>query len=145
MREFCWLVPSVRRPPLRRYTPTKNPRIVLPNIKICWPLVTLMLLINWTLVTVEGYSFEFCEECLLVWGLSSHARIFHSFSVTLKGCTFWHISAFMAIEQWRFFCLLHLMWHGTSLYDGHLRVPVTVTTCFDDFGLQWRRFDLTVR
>ena len=34
---------------------------------------------------------------------------------------------FMTIEQWGLFSLLHLLWHGTSVYNGHLRGPVTRT------------------
>ena len=33
-----------------------------------------------------------------------------------KGCKFWPIcSALMAIEQWGFFCVPHLLWHGASV------------------------------
>ena len=33
----------------------------------------------------------------------------------------------MTIAQWGFFSLPHLLWHGTSVYNGHLRGPVTLT------------------
>ena len=36
-------------------------------------------------------------------------------------------SALMAIEQWGFFCVLHLLWQGVSVYNGHLRGPMTLT------------------
>ena len=36
-------------------------------------------------------------------------------------------SAHMAIEQWGFFRVPHLLWHGASVYNGHLRGPVTLT------------------
>ena len=36
-------------------------------------------------------------------------------------------SALMAIEQWGFFSLPHLMWHGPSVYNGHIQGPVTLT------------------
>ena len=36
-------------------------------------------------------------------------------------------SALMAIEQWRFFSVPHLLWHGASVYNGHLRIPLTLT------------------
>ena len=36
-------------------------------------------------------------------------------------------SALMAIEQWGFFSVSHLLWHGASVYNGHLRGPVTLT------------------
>ena len=36
-------------------------------------------------------------------------------------------SALMAIEQLGFFNVPHLLWHGASFYNGHLRGPVTLT------------------
>ena len=36
-------------------------------------------------------------------------------------------SVLMAIEQWGFFSVSHLLWHGPSLYNGHLQGPVTLT------------------
>ena len=60
--------------------------------------------------------------------------------------------ALMAIEQWGFFNMPHLLWHGPSLYNGHPRGPVTlntycqafssgaVTTCFTTSCLSWLEF-----
>ena len=36
-------------------------------------------------------------------------------------------SALMAIEQWGFFSVPDLQWHGSSFYNGHLRGPVRLT------------------
>ena len=36
-------------------------------------------------------------------------------------------SALMTIEQWGFFSVPHLLWHGACVYNGHLREPVTLT------------------
>ena len=36
-------------------------------------------------------------------------------------------SALMAIEQWGFFCVPHLLWLGASVYNDHLRGSVTLT------------------
>ena len=36
-------------------------------------------------------------------------------------------SALMVIEQWGFFSVPHLLRHGPTLYNGHLRGPVTLT------------------
>ena len=57
-------------------------------------------------------------------------------------------SALMTIEQWGFLSVTHLLWHGASVYNGHLRGSThdthtyrralrsgAVTTCFYDFGL----------
>ena len=35
-------------------------------------------------------------------------------------------SKLMAIEQWVFFSVLNLLWHGTSVYNGHLQETVTL-------------------
>ena len=35
----------------------------------------------------------------------------------------------MAIEQWGFFNVPHLLWHGPTLYNDHLRCSVTLTPC----------------
>ena len=47
-------------------------------------------------------------------------------------CRWWagdfdQCSALMAIEQWGFFSVPHLLWQGTSVYNGHLRGPVTLS------------------
>ena len=33
---------------------------------------------------------------------------------------------YLAIEQWGFYCVPHPPWHGSSVYNGHLRGPVTL-------------------
>ena len=35
--------------------------------------------------------------------------------------------ALMSIELWGFFSVPRLLWHGTSVFNGHLRGPVTLT------------------
>ena len=60
-------------------------------------------------------------------------------------------SALMAIEQWGFFSVPHLLWHGASVYNCHLRGSVThtpiterlaaVSTCFYDLGLSLLGFE----
>ena len=35
--------------------------------------------------------------------------------------------ALVAIEQWGFFSVPHLLWHWISVYNGHLQEPVTLT------------------
>ena len=36
-------------------------------------------------------------------------------------------SALMAIEQWGFFSVPHLLWQGPTFYNSHLRWPATLT------------------
>ena len=74
--------------------------------------------------------FLFCLfVCLFVWSFSYNSRIFYSFGdVTIAGEGLQILTyslAIMAIEQWGFFSMPHLLWHGTSVYNGHLRGPVT--------------------
>ena len=67
-----------------------------------------------------------------VCGLSYHSRIFTQMETSplpMKGCKFWPMldPPLMAIEQWGFLSVPHLLRHGASFYNGHLRGPVTLT------------------
>ena len=42
----------------------------------------------------------------------------------------------MATEQWLFFSVPHLLWHGASVYNGHLRGPVTLTLTAERFAVE---------
>ena len=44
-------------------------------------------------------------------------------------------SALMAIEQWGFFRVPRLLWHGASVYNGHLRGPVTLSPIETHFNV----------
>ena len=44
-----------------------------------------------------------------------------------KAANFDLYSVAMDIEQWGFFSVPHLLWHGLSVYNGHFRWPVTLT------------------
>ena len=59
-----------------------------------------------------------------------------------KAANFDLCSALMAIEQWGFLCVAKLLWHGASVYNGHLRGPVTlIPICFNDLGLSQLGFE----
>ena len=45
-------------------------------------------------------------------------------------------SALMAIEQWGFFNVPHQLWYGASVYNGHLRGPVTLTPIAEHLAMQ---------
>ena len=48
-------------------------------------------------------------------------------SLPVTGCKLLPmLAALMAIEQWGFFSVPHLFWHGASVYDSHLRGPLTL-------------------
>ena len=41
-------------------------------------------------------------------------------SLPVKGSNFFYLcSTLMAIEQWGFFSVPHLLWHGASVYNGY--------------------------
>ena len=44
----------------------------------------------------------------------------------VKGCKFWPMLGTLAIEQWGYFSVPHLLWHEASVYNGHLRGPVAL-------------------
>ena len=54
----------------------------------------------------------------------------------MKGCKFFLCSAFLAIDQWGFFSVSHLLWHGASVYNGHLRGPVTLAPDAERFVVE---------
>ena len=43
-----------------------------------------------------------------------------------KAANFDLCSALMPIEEWGFFSVPHLLWYGPTVYNGHLRGPVTL-------------------
>ena len=65
--------------------------------------------------------------CLFVWSFSSHSRIFsliwRRHHCRWRAANFDLCSALMAIEQWGFFSVPHLLWQGVSVYNGG---PVTL-------------------
>ena len=77
--------------------------------------------------------------CLFVRGLSLHPRIFHSFwnvTITSKGFKFDLYPTLMAIEQCGFFNVPNLLRHEPTLYNGHLRWPLTYTLVAERFGTE---------
>ena len=51
----------------------------------------------------------------------------------VKGCKFWHI---LGTEQWRFFSVLHLLWHRLIVYDGYIRGPAILTLVAERFIME---------
>ena len=78
--------------------------------------------------------------CLFLGGFTSHLKIFHHHY-------WWRVSDFnllpqsehMDIEQWGFFYMPHLLWHGTSVYNVHIWGPVTLTPV-----AKWLAVDLSL-
>ena len=72
---------------------------------------------------------------MFVWGFSSHLRWTRHHS-RWRAANFDLCSALIAIEQWRFFSVPHLLWHGASVYNGHLRGPVTFTLIAERLAME---------
>ena len=99
--------------------------------------------------------------CLSVWGFSSHSRIFHSYGDVYITCEGLQILT-CARHSWPLssegsFSVRHPLWPEASVYNGHLRGPVTlmhtycrafgsgaVTTSFYDLGLSRLGFEYPI-
>ena len=89
------------------------------------------------------------KQCWGLFGFAPYSIIFHSWRrhhYRWRTANFGLCSALMATEQWWFFSVLNLLWHGAYVYNCHLWGPVThtycrafgngaVTTTFNDLGL----------
>ena len=76
-------------------------------------------------INISNKKMTFCvgfkvplENYSLIWRRRHNCRKV----VSLDLC-----SALMVIEHWGFFSVPHLMRHGASVYNGHLREPVLLT------------------
>ena len=68
----------------------------------------------------------------LFWGvlvsLENFSLIWRCHHYRKRAADFDLCSAFMAIERWGIFSVPHLLWHGASVYKGHPRGPVKLTS-----------------
>ena len=85
---------------------------------------------KWLSFTPDHFAFthfEICVFSLCCWCccFSSHSTIFHSYGYANTNgedlC-----SALMAIKHWGFCSASQVLWHGASVYNGHIRGPVTL-------------------
>ena len=84
---------------------------VSDSMVLYWFLTLVFVLFIWIFHPIPEFSF--------IWR-RHHYRI--------RALNFDLYSARMAIEQLEFFSAPHLLWHGTSVCNGHLRGPVTLTS-----------------
>ena len=54
----------------------------------------------------------------------------------------WWRTALMAIEQWGFFNVQHPLRHGPTVYNGHLRGPLTLTPSVWQWSCHYLFYDL---
>ena len=70
-----------------------------------------------------------CNDCLFVCNFTSHSRIFHSFGhVTIAGEGLQILPMLGTYGHWAVRVFLPL-WYGASVYNGHLRGPLTLWSC----------------
>ena len=50
----------------------------------------------------------------------------------------------MAIEQWGFSSVPLLLWHEASVYNGHLRLPVTLTSLDERLAVELSLPDFSI-
>ena len=74
---------------------------------------------NHDMIVCLGFDIPL-EKFSLVWRR-------HHYMYQWRASNFDLYSALMTIEQWGFFSVPHLLRHGASIYNGHLREPVTLT------------------
>ena len=71
------------------------------------------------------------DDYFLFSGLTSHSKILYSYwdvNITCEGLQIFNLcSTLMVIEQWGFFSVPHLLWHGASVYNGHLWGSLALT------------------
>ena len=72
----------------------------------------------------EQHLFYLYFQCIFLSIFSKSPSRYH---YRWRASNFDLCSALMTIEQWGFFSVPHLVWYGTSVYNGHLRGPVTLT------------------
>ena len=83
----------------------------LPNVRTLYICLFVCLFVClWLFVPLENFSLIYRRH---------HYR--------WRAANFQLCSALMAIEQWGFYSVPHLLWHGTFVFNGHLRGPVTFT------------------
>ena len=51
----------------------------------------------------------------------------------------------MTFEQYVYYRMPHLLWHGSSVYNGHLRGLVTLTTFADRLAVELLLFVFTIK
>ena len=61
--------------------------------------------------------------------------IWRSHHFQWRAAKFYLCSA-LSIEQWGFFSVPHLLWHGSSIYKGNLQGPVTLTSVAEHLAVE---------
>ena len=105
----------------------------------CWCRSWILSITSVLLNFVFHDTFKQCRLChfpkmfsMFVWlwfivPLENFSLIWRRRHYRWRAANFDLCSAHMAIEQLRFLSVPNLLWHGTSIFNGHLREPGTLT------------------
>ena len=91
-------------------------------------LLNVCLFVRDFIVTLDNFS--------LIWRRHHHRWWAANFDLC---------SALMAIEQWGIFNVQHPLWHGPSVYNGHLRGPVTLRRIAERLAVELLQHVLTTK
>ena len=101
---------------------------------LCYPLVQSIFIKCYLSVSMTYCSWlaSVVLVCMFVCGFSSLSRIFDSYgnvtiTCTVKGFKIWPMLGTDSHWQCGFFNVPHLLGHGSSVYNGYLREPMTLT------------------
>mgnify|MGYP003691368749 CR=1 FL=1 len=64
-------------------------------------------------------------------------------SLPVKGCNFFFLKTSLGtqgLEQWGVFCVLHIMWHGPSVYNGHRVISFHKSSLFSNLFFDISKF-----
>ena len=82
----------------------------------------------WLRADLKRYSDMFLGGFLeFIVPLENFSLIWRRHHCRWRAANFDLCSALMALEQWGFLSMPHLLWYGPTVYNGHLWGPVTLT------------------
>ena len=93
-----------------------------------------LLLFVYNFSSIKGFSrlvlLAWIFDCLF-FGVFCHTREFYIYLETspflVKCCKFWPTLGTYGHWNWGFFSMPRLLWHGVSVYNGHIRGSLTLT------------------
>ena len=126
-----WVATRIRSPCLGYWTPKLTE--TFEKWKVLWTFEWATNCFFSTIITHFiwwTYNKRSVFVCLFVWVYRptlDFSLIWRNHHCRWRAVNFHLCSAFMAIEQWGFSNASHLVWHGPTFYNWHIRGPVTLT------------------
>ena len=92
---------------------------------------------NSDMVFIKGFVVPF-KNFSLIWRCHHYRWKAANFDLIV-------FSALIANDQWGFFSVPRLLWHGTSVYNGHLWGPMTLTPVAERLAVELSQAVLTTK